>query len=90
MKSIAELSYVLADKFELPEDILIGAAKVSVIAGRKVLIENHSGLYEYSDIEIEVDSGHGKISITGDALRITAMNRQEILISGNIKAVEWE
>lgn len=84
------LPYELADRLDMPEDILLGAAKLTISAGRKALVENHRGVLEYSEERIVVASGRGKLSITGTKLRLAAMNRAELLITGKIQGVEWE
>lgn len=47
MKKLRELPYELADKLELPEDVLLGSAKLTVTGGRSAVIENHRGVLEY-------------------------------------------
>lgn len=48
MKKLRELPYELADKLELPEDVLLGSAKLTVTGGRSAVIENHRGVLEYT------------------------------------------
>ena len=90
LKKIGMLASDLAERFSLPEEALLGAAKLSVTAGRKALIENHRGILEYGTERIVIGAGRGKISLSGSNLRLTAMNRSELLICGAIKNVEWE
>lgn len=79
----------LADRLELPEEALSGAAKLTVIAGRRALIENHQGILEYSRERITLKLGAGCLSLMGQELRIAAMNRQEVLIRGEVQDVSW-
>ncbi len=79
----------LADRLELPEEALDGAAKLTVTAGRRALIENHRGILEYSRERIAVAFGRERLSLIGEGLRIVAMNRKELLISGELKEVLW-
>ena len=46
MKKLRELPYELADKLELPEDVLLGSGKLTVTGGRNAAIENHRGVLE--------------------------------------------
>lgn len=79
----------LAERLELPEEALDGAAKLTVTAGRRALIENHRGILEYSRERIAVAFGRERLSLIGEGLRIVAMNRKELLISGELKEVLW-
>lgn len=90
LKRIGTMTEELADRLDLPEDVLLGAAKLSVTAGRRVLVENHRGILEYGTEQIVVNIGRGKIRLQGSDLRLVAMSKQELLISGRINSVEWE
>ena len=79
----------LSERLELPEEALAGAAKLTVTAGRHLRIENHRGLLEYGAERIVVNTGEQTVSIMGARLTLTAMTRQEVLIEGEIQAVEW-
>ena len=54
MKKLRELPYELADKLELPEDVLLGSAKLTVTGGRSAVIENHRGVLVYTAERIVV------------------------------------
>lgn len=90
MKRIKELPLELADRLELPEEALLGCAKLTVTGGRKVLVENHKGVVDYGKERIVISVGRGKLNINGSELNLSAMNKQELLISGRIQSVEWE
>ncbi len=90
MKKSHLLPYELADRLNMPEDVLLGAAKLTVTAGRRALVENHRGVIDYSEERIVIASGRGTVSIMGAKLCIAAMNRAELLITGRIQSVEWE
>ncbi|MBQ5405904.1 MAG: hypothetical protein IIU18_04660 [Oscillospiraceae bacterium] len=79
----------LADRLELPEEALLGTAKLTVTAGRRALIENHRGILEYSPERIAVSLGAQQLSILGRELRIAAMNHRELLIRGELQDIEW-
>lgn len=79
----------LADRLQLPMEAL-GAAKLSLTAGRWLLLENHSGVMEYSAERVCIGCGRGRVNISGAGLKIDAMSGSEILLSGRIQTVEWE
>lgn len=90
LKKMETLASDLAEKLELPEDALLGAAKLTVTAGRRALIENHRGILEYGGERIVVSTGRGKIILSGRELRLVAMNKNELLVSGRLQGMEWE
>ena len=79
----------LADRLELPEEALSGAAKLTVTAGHRALIENHRGILEYGRERITVNFGAERLSLCGQELRIVAMNRRELLIRGELQDISW-
>lgn len=90
LKKIGILAADLAERLELPEDALLSAAKLSLTAGRRALVENHKGILEYGTERILISTGRGKISLSGSELRLVAMSKSQLLISGKIQNVEWE
>lgn len=90
LKKIRELAEDLADSLELPQEAFAAAAKLSVTAGRRALIENHRGIIEYSRERIAVSVEKGRIIVGGHGLVLSAMNKSELLIDGKISMVEWE
>ena len=89
MKKLRELPYELADKLELPEDVLLGSAKLTVTGGRSAVIENHHGVLEYTAERIVVAVPCGKVCLDGTGLRLKAMNKNELLVGGRIRNIEW-
>jgi len=88
VKSIKELPQELTERLELPEEALLGSAKLT--GGRRAVVENHRGVLEYGEERIVVSVGRGRLSISGAGLSIEAMNRRELLVKGRIQTVEWE
>ena len=89
MKKLRELPYELADKLELPEDVLLGSAKLTVTGGRSAVIENPRGVLEYTAERIVVAVPRGKVCLDGTGLRLKAMNKNELLVGGRIRNIEW-
>lgn len=80
----------LAERLALPEEALLGTARLTVTGGRRLLVENHRGVMDYDRERIVVSLGRGRLNISGTGLVIIAMNRRELLIGGRIQSVEWE
>lgn len=77
----------IADGADLGEEPLPGQSIVEVAGDRRVLIENHCGVKEYSRERIGVKVAFGQINICGTGLEIRHMTRQQLVISGRIDCV---
>ena len=89
MRNVRELPAELAERLDLPGELLPGQGKLSLCGGRQALIEGHRGILEYTPERIVVSFGREKLSLNGDSLRLRAMNAGELLVSGRIRAAEW-
>ncbi len=76
--------------FALPSDAAAGEVSVAVTGGTKLLIENHSGIQEYSDEVIIMNEGKMRIAVFGSGLSIDAMNPVSAVVSGRINSVSFE
>ncbi len=76
-----------ADMFDLPEEVVAGAPRVTVTGCRRVLIENHRGMVLYGEEEIRVGGGRIEIVIGGKGLTLRSMSDTEMLITGEVSNV---
>lgn len=88
MSSKNEKAELLSERLDLPSDISVGSAKLSVYGKSKVLIENHKGILHYGENEIELNARGMTIRILGDELSISAMDKNDMLITGRILSLE--
>ena len=59
------------------------------IAGQsRVLIENHLGVLAYSLEEVQVKVRFGKFAVKGNKLELLQMDREQLVIRGQIDSVE--
>ena len=71
--------------FQLNRQEVMQKLPLVEIAGyNRVLIENHQGVIGYSGDEIHVKVCYGKISVTGCRLNFAQINREQLVITGNI------
>ena len=85
-----KLLYDLSERLDLPEEAVAAAAKLTVTAGKRALIENHRGILEYGSERIVVGTDTGRLVLSGSALALKGMDRHELLIGGNLQHAEWE
>ena len=65
MKATRDLPAELAERLDLPEELLPGKGRLTL------------------------DGGRQELTLSGDGLRVRAMNAGELFITGRIRAVEW-
>lgn len=79
----------LSNALELPKDIVMDVAKITLIGNNQVSIENHKGIIEYSDDVIRVNTGCGILSMEGSHLCIKTILPEEITITGEISGLNY-
>ena len=79
----------LAERLELPTEAL-GSLLVTAIGRRRVLIENHRGIVQYSDVYLCLNAEEGSFAVYGEGIRIHALGRHKMAIEGDIRSMEWE
>ncbi|MBQ3480855.1 MAG: hypothetical protein IJH48_00730 [Oscillospiraceae bacterium] len=80
---------VLAEGLELPAEAL-GSLLVTAVGRRRVLIENHRGVAQYSDVCLLLKAAEGIYAVYGDGIRIRLLGRHKLAIEGDIRSMEWE
>lgn len=77
----------LADEADLTVEPLPGQPIVEIAGDRRVLIENHFGVKEYSRERITVKVKYGFVSVCGCQLELMRMTREQLVICGKIDGV---
>ena len=91
----------LADSLELPEEAVSDAMRVTLIGRRRAVVEHHRGLLGYDAQSVEVSAAAGRVRILGaeltaklthpffTMLTLHAMDRDTLIVTGRIAAVEY-
>lgn len=80
----------LVDRFDMPAKLCLGAPKITICGRSEMLIENHKGIISYGTELIQIDCGSSTVSVRGDELRLGAMDKKDMLISGRLLVIELE
>jgi sporulation protein YqfC len=88
-KKTYKIKETLSNALELPKDIILDIAKVTLIGSNSVVVENHKGILEYNDDQIRVNTGSGVLIIIGSQLNIKSILQEEITITGVINSVGY-
>lgn len=78
----------ITERFGLPEELLPGAAKITLSGGSHLTAENHGGLISYATDCICIRRRGGMLRIAGEDLELAAMTKTDIIIRGIIVTVE--
>ena len=78
----------LADSTDLSGEPMPGVPVVELAGDRRVLIERHGGVTEYSSDRICVKVRYGIVCICGCGLELTCMTREQMVVTGRIDCVQ--
>ena len=87
---MAKLSETLAQRLELPGELLPGVPRLTLTGSGSVLVENHRELLSCTEELVVVGCGKLRLRILGTELLLRSMDRDELLITGKIAGVEVE
>ena len=78
----------VAQALSLPADAVAGLPLLELTGDRQLRVERHRGILAYDPREIHIGGGKVTIRVRGVGMELKVMNRQELLITGQIFAVE--
>ena len=89
MRGVTDVIDLAAERLEIPTFGLHGLPRLTLTGDRQMLVEQHRGLTRYSSDGIELALQRGRVRLTGQNLRLVAMDREAVLIAGEIREVEF-
>ena len=79
-----------AELFDLPGEVLAKMPRITLTGNRRVHIDCHRGILEYTNTLIAVNGGSVILKIHGERLDIASMSAEELLIMGEVSRLELE
>ena len=76
-------------RLDVPVDALRGLARMEIVGDGEMLIENHTGIIEYSPADVKVAAKRRIIHIKGEDLLLDGMDAENLHIKGKIKTIEF-
>ena len=73
---------------DVPGDVVAGQPRIELIGRGELRMEGHRGILAYGPEEIHVSGGSLVVQVRGSGLELRAMTPTELLITGDINAVE--
>lgn len=80
----------IAEASELPKDVVMGQPVVTILGRMELNIENYRGIIEYTDALIRIQTKVGQIRITGKKLRVDYYTNDDMKLTGQIEAIEYQ
>ncbi|MGG3469379.1 sporulation protein YqfC [Neobacillus pocheonensis] len=77
----------MANKMDLPQDVMMDLPRITMIGQIHIYIENHRGLLAFTDKELRLLLKQGQILIKGKSFVIKTILPEEILLEGKIDQV---
>ena len=77
----------LTDSADLSGSPLPGKPIVELAGERRVLIEHHRGVTQYTREQICVKVKYGHVRIDGCGLELSRMSKEQLIISGRIDSI---
>ena len=75
---------------EMPEEITTNKPKITILGFEELVIENYKNILEYEEIFIKINTHIGAININGFNLKLIQMNKDDIMITGQIDSIDFE
>ena len=79
-----------AEAMGLPLETGGSTLKVTVLGHKRALIENHRGVYAYTEQGITLMGPEGLVCVTGKGLVIKELDRERMLVDGDITGATYE
>ncbi|NMM61945.1 sporulation protein YqfC [Clostridium sp. P21] len=80
----------IANKLDLPRDVILNVPKITVTGHSEIIIENHRGVAVFNENEVKVNSGIGSICIHGSQFEILFMGGTTLTVGGKFKSIVYE
>ncbi|AJA48373.1 sporulation protein YqfC [Clostridium pasteurianum DSM 525 = ATCC 6013] len=87
---ISKVKKDLAEKLDIPADVILNIPKITIVGNDEITIENHQGILQFSDNFIRIKSSLGNIGIEGSNFEILFISGTTIVLSGVFKSMEYE
>ena len=88
-KKLESMKSNLSEIFDLPKDIMLNLPRISMIGNNQMMVENHKGIIEYTPQRIRFNSSIGVIRLQRKAMQLKNIASDDIMITGEIKILEY-
>ncbi|MBS5864058.1 MAG: YabP/YqfC family sporulation protein [Clostridia bacterium] len=75
---------------EIPVEVTTNIPKITLIGFNQLMIENYTGVIEYEEYLVKINSSIGIIIIEGNKMNLNQINENDVLISGVLSKIYLE
>ena len=79
----------LGKALEIPQEVLLGVPKLTIVGNMQLWIENHTGLVEYNPEKVRVTSSLGVICVTGKDFVLVELLPTELKVEGKLQQIDF-
>lgn len=79
----------LVSLLELPGDVMLDVARVTIVGDMEMVVENHRGLSEYTPNRVVLTVPEGQLAVEGEELRIGSISPEQVILLGKIRAMRY-
>lgn len=80
----------LAEKLDLPRDIVMDFPKIIITGDNEIIIENHKGIVVFDERQVKIKSRVGLVCIYGKDFEIPFLGGSTITLKGKFKSIVYE
>lgn len=81
---------IIAEKLDLPREVVMDLPKITIIANTEINIEGHKGILMFTENEIQVNTKQGIVVVTGRNLEISYLGGSTITLKGFFNSVLYD
>ena len=81
-------SHPAAPALEWLSDISGRAARATAIGSRRILIENHTGILDFTDDQVRLSTASGPLCVYGQDLTLCEVRENALIVHGIIRRVD--
>lgn len=74
---------------DIPDDIIMDTVRVTMVGRGELLVENHSGIIEYTSELLRVKVSDGELSVSGTGLSLAVIEKEQVRVAGTVSAVRY-
>lgn len=79
----------IVEMLELPRDVVQDLPRLVLTGNRRLVMENHKGVIEYTPTLLRLNTSKGEVRVQGKSLMLVSILREELWIEGDIEQVEF-
>ena len=74
---------------DIPQELVLGWLRSVLLGDEKLIVEQHQGVYAFTDQEIILKTSCGHLVITGEKLSMSRYDRDGLVVFGRIEKLSY-